>query len=73
MNLKDLNQTTGDKSAKKTGTTATEGNNVSKSIVQHLTVSNHFGVSGSMDIRKIADEVTGLIIDRLRDGVIQIG
>jgi hypothetical protein len=73
LNLKNLNQTTGDKSAKKTGVTATEGNNVSKSIVQNLTVNNHFGVSGSMDIRKIADEVTGLIIDRLRDGVIQIG
>ena len=73
ISLKNLGQTTTDKNTKNAGVTATDGNNVSKSIVQNLTVNNHFGVNGSMDIRKIADEVTGLIIDRLRDGVIQIG
>jgi TP901 family phage tail tape measure protein len=75
LNFKDLNTTTkGKGKAKGDGTLTGSGDNsVSKSIVQNLTVNNHFGVSGSMDIRKIADEVTGLIIDRLRDGVIQIG
>jgi hypothetical protein len=73
ISLKNLGQTTTDKNTKNAGVTATDGNNVSKSIVKNLTVNNHFGVNGSMDIRKIADEVTGLIIDRLRDGVIQIG
>ena len=75
LNFKDLNTTTkGKGKAKGDGTSTGSGDNsVSKSIVQNLTVNNHFGVSGSMDIRKIADEVTGLIIDRLRDGVIQIG
>jgi hypothetical protein len=56
------------------GTTTGSGDNaVGKSIVQNLTVNNHFGGNGSMNIRKIADEVTGLIIDRLRNGVINIG
>lgn len=75
LNFKDLNTTTkGKGKAKGDGTSTGSGDNsVSKSIVQNLTVNNHFGVSGSIDIRKIADEVTGLIIDRLRDGVIQIG
>lgn len=73
INLKELNNTTTHKSGKKEMATATDGNNVSKSIVQNLTVNNHFGVSGTMDIRKVADDVVGLIIDRLRDGVIQLG
>lgn len=75
LNFKDLNTTTkGKGKTKGDGTSTGSGDNsVSKSIVQNLTVNNHFGVSGSMDIRKIADEVTGLIIDRLRDGVIQMG
>jgi hypothetical protein len=75
LNFKDLNTTTkGKGKAKGDGTSTGSGDNsVSKSIVQNLTVNNHFGVNGSMDIRKIADEVTGLIIDRLRDGAIQIG
>jgi TP901 family phage tail tape measure protein len=75
LNFKDLNTTTkGKGKAKGDGTSTGSGDNsVSKSIVQNLTVNNHFGVNGSMDFRKIADEVTGLIIDRLRDGAIQIG
>jgi hypothetical protein len=75
LNLKNLGQTTTDKNSKKgEGTTTGSGDNaVGKSIVQNLTINNHFGVSGSMDIRKVADDVTGLIIDRLRDGVIQLG
>lgn len=75
LNLKGLNDTTkGMGKATAGGTTTGSGDNaVGKSIVQNLTVNNHFGVDGSMNIRKIADEVTGLIIDRLRDGVIQIG
>lgn len=68
--LKDLNVK--DKTTAKGSGTSTGDNNVSKSIVQNLTVNNHFGIDGKMDIRKLTNEIVGIIIDRLRDGVIQI-
>lgn len=75
LNLKDLNDTTkGKGKAKGEGTTTGSGDNaVGKSIVQNLTINNHFNSNGSSDLRKAADEITGLIVDRLRDGVISIG
>lgn len=74
VDLKSLNANPKDKTSPKGAGTTTGGgeNNVSKSIVQNLTVNNHFGVDGKMDIRKLTNEIVGIIIDRLRDGVIQI-
>lgn len=74
LNLKDLNASPKDKSSLKgAGTTTGSGeNSVSKSIVQNLTINNHFGVDGKTDIRKLTNEIVGIIIDRLRDGVIQV-
>jgi hypothetical protein len=74
LNLKNLGTSTKDKTkAKGEGSTTGSGdNNVSKSIVQNLTVNNHFGVDGKMNIRQLTDEIVGHIIDKLRDGVISI-
>lgn len=72
LNLKVDGATTGKKAKEGTGTSTGE-NAVGKSITMTLNITNHFGVSGSMDIRKVADEVVGLINDRLRDSVIQLG
>jgi TP901 family phage tail tape measure protein len=56
------------------GTTTGDGSNaIGKSITMTLNITNHFGVSSSLDIRKVADEVVGLVNDRLRDGMISIG
>lgn len=50
------------------------GSGGGKSLTQHLTINNHFGnVSSKMDIRKVADEVAGLIVEQLHDGVINLG
>jgi TP901 family phage tail tape measure protein len=77
LNLADLNNTTKDKDkskAKGEGTTTGSGDNaVGKSITMTLNITNHFGVSGDLDIRKVADKVVGLINDRLRDSVISMG
>jgi TP901 family phage tail tape measure protein len=74
LNLKNLGTSPKDKTkAKGEGSTSGSGdNNVSKSIVQNLTINNHFGVDGKMNIRQLTDEIAGLIIDKLRDGVISI-
>jgi TP901 family phage tail tape measure protein len=75
LNLSALNDTTKKKGkAKGEGTTTGSGDNaVGKSITMTLNITNHFGVSGEMDIRKVADKVVGLINDRLRDNVISMG
>ena len=75
LNLAALNDTTkGKHKAKGEGTTTGSGDNaVGKSIVMTLNITNHFGVSGELDIRKVADKVVGLINDRLRDNVISMG
>ena len=74
LDLKKLNDTTKGKGAKTGDGTKTDNSNaVGKTISMTLNITNHFGVSGSMDIRKVADEVVGLINDRLRDSVIQLG
>ena len=75
LNFKDLNTTTkGKGKAKGDGTSTGSGDNsVSKSIVQNLTINNHFGVEQGTDKRKLADEIIGYVIDKLRDGTILIG
>lgn len=75
LNFKDLNTTTkGKGKAKGDGTSTGSGDNsVSKSIVQNLTINNHFGVEQGTDKRKLADEIIGFVIDKLRDGTILIG
>lgn len=75
LNLAGLNDPEGKKKkAKGEGTTTGSGDNaVGKSITMTLNITNHFGVSGDLDIRKVADKVVGLINDRLRDSVISIG
>ncbi len=73
VDLNKYNSVVTDKNLKSGDGTSTEGNNVNKSIVQNLTINNQFSVGGGIDVRKLVDEVTGLIIDRLRDGVIQVG
>lgn len=73
LDLKTLNTTTPTTPAKGDGLNGSGGNSVGKSITMTLNITNHFGVSGHMDIRKVADEVVGLINDRLRDSVIQLG
>jgi TP901 family phage tail tape measure protein len=54
------------------GTSTGNSGNVSKSIVQNLTINNHFPDGATKDTRKLADELTGHIIDRLRDSTILI-
>lgn len=49
------------------------GSNGIKSITMNLTVNNNFSVSKGTNIRDIADKVTGLVNDRLRDAIINIG
>lgn len=75
LNLAGLNDPKGDKKkAKGDGTTTGTGDNaIGKSITMTLNITNHFGVSGDLDIRKVADKVVGLINDRLRDSVISMG
>ncbi|MFV8370868.1 phage tail tape measure protein [Flavobacterium sp. LB2P74] len=75
LNLAALNDPTkGKGKAKGEGTTTGSGDNaVGKSITMTLNITNHFGVSGELDIRKVADKVVGLINDRLRDNVISMG
>lgn len=75
LNLAALNDPTkGKAKAKGEGTTTGSGDNaVGKSITMTLNITNHFGVSGELDIRKVADKVVGLINDRLRDNVISMG
>lgn len=75
LNLAGLNDPEGKKNkAKGEGTTTGSGDNaVGKSITMTLNITNHFGVSGDLDIRKVADKVVGLINDRLRDSVISMG
>lgn len=75
LNLAGLNDPEGKKKkAKGEGTTTGSGDNtVGKSITMTLNITNHFGVSGDLDIRKVADKVVGLINDRLRDNVISMG
>lgn len=75
LNLAALNDPTkGKGKAKGEGTTTGSGDNaVGKSIIMTLNITNHFGVSGELDIRKVADKVVGLINDRLRDNVISLG
>jgi hypothetical protein len=54
------------------GTSTGNSGNVSKSIVQNLTINNHFPDGATKDARKLADEITGHIVDRLRDSTILI-
>ena len=49
------------------------GNSGFKSIVMNLTVNNQFSLSNTMDVRQIAEKITGQINDRLRDGVVSVG
>lgn len=75
LNLKDLNDTTKNKvKTKGEGTSiGSNDNKVSKSIVMTLNISNHFEVSKITDIKKLAQDVTGHIVDQLRDNVISLG
>ncbi|MEH0008011.1 MAG: phage tail tape measure protein [Flavobacteriales bacterium] len=43
-----------------------------RTINQNLQITNHFNVSSKLDIKDIADQVAGLINDRLRDALIAI-
>lgn len=43
-----------------------------KAITMNLTVNNHFNASPGMDIRKIADQIMGMVNDRLRDASLAI-
>lgn len=49
------------------------GTNGIKSIVMNLTVNNAFSVSKDSNIRDLADKITGLVNDRMRDSVINLG
>lgn len=51
------------------GQPETSGN---KAITMNLTVNNHFNASPGMDIRKIADQIMGMVNDRLRDASLAI-
>ncbi|MFD2566077.1 phage tail tape measure protein [Pseudotenacibaculum haliotis] len=44
-----------------------------KTITQNLEVKNYFNVSSNTNLQDIADQVVGLINDRLRDGLIAAG
>ena len=44
-----------------------------KNITMTLNIANNFSVSQGMDVRQIAEKITGEINDRLRDGVISLG
>lgn len=60
-----------DKTTKSGGGQSSSGG-VLKSIVQTLNLNNYYSVNSEMDIKKVADKVTGIIIDNLRDGVIAL-
>lgn len=49
------------------------GSNGIKSIVMNLTVNNAFSVAKGENIRNIADQITSLVNDRMRDSVINLG
>lgn len=73
LDLKTANDTT---KGTKTGSglsTGESSGSVAKSINMVLNITNNFGISNSQDVRKTADEFVGLINDRLRDSIIQIG
>lgn len=61
------------KNGKESGLDVGSGSNGIKSIVMNLTVNNNFSVSKDTNIRAIAEKVTGLVNDRLRDSIINIG
>jgi len=71
LDLKTLNTPT--TPTKGDGLSGSGGNSVAKTITMTLNITNQFAVSSAMDVRKVADEVVGLINDRLRDSVIQLG
>lgn len=48
------------------------GSGGSKTITQNLEVNNYFNVSSHLNLQDVADQVVGLINDRLRDGVIAL-
>src|SRR5690606_18920255 len=58
---------------KKEGLSVGEGSNGIKSIAMTLNITNNFSVAKGANIRNIADQVTGLINDRMRDAVINLG
>lgn len=60
-------------SDKNGGLNVGSGSNGIKSIVMNLTVNNNFSVSNDTNIRAIAEKVTGLVNDRFRDSLINIG
>ncbi len=50
------------------------GSGGGKSIIMNLDIKNTFnGIKNDMDVRKIADQVAGIITDRLRDTLISAG
>lgn len=44
-----------------------------KSIVMNLEIKNIFNMSGKMDIKRVAEEVTGHITDKLKDALLTTG
>lgn len=59
--------------SKKEGLSVGEGSNGIKSIAMTLNITNNFSVGKGVNIRQIADQVTGMINDRMRDAVINLG
>lgn len=59
--------------SKKEGLNVGEGSNGIKSIAMTLNITNNFSVVKGTNIRTIADQVTGMINDRMRDAVINLG
>jgi phage-related minor tail protein len=57
----------------KDGLNVGSGANGIKSVVMTLNITNNFSVDKGSNIRDIADKVTGMINDRLRDAVINMG
>jgi phage-related minor tail protein len=57
----------------KEGLNVGSGANGIKSVVMTLNITNNFSVDKGSNIRDIADKVTGMINDRLRDAVINMG
>lgn len=45
-----------------------------KGLTMNLSITNHFSqVSSKLDIRKAADEIAGIMVDRLRDAAVTMG
>lgn len=61
------------KKGKDNGLNVGSGSNGIKSITMNLTVNNSFGVNKDTNIRDIADKITGMVNDHLRDALINIG